>query len=121
MSARLEQIDGGNWKDFLQAPVAVLMLGKSDCEACRGWTEELEQFLAGDTEWKHVRFGKMVLDKGGLFEFKRATPWLATLDTLPFNQIYVGGREWKNFAGGGVERLVSRLRGLPGSGSSDRD
>jgi hypothetical protein len=82
MSTRLEQIDGGNWKDFLQAPVAVLMLGKSDCQACQGWTEELQQFLADDTEWKHVRFGKMLLDKGGLFEFKRATPWLAGLDTL---------------------------------------
>ena len=112
MTKRLEQIDGGNWRDFLQAPVAVLMLGKSDCAACKAWTEELEQFLEADTEWKDVRFGKMILDKGGLFEFKRATPWLAGLDTLPFNQIYVGGREWKSFAGSGVERLVSRLRSL---------
>jgi hypothetical protein len=112
MTPRLEQIDGGNWKDFLQAPVAVLMLGKSDCAACQGWTEELEQFLAGDTEWTDVRFGKMILDKGGLFEFKKASPWLAELDTLPFNQIYVGGKQWKSFAGGGVERLVSRLRSL---------
>ena len=112
MTTRLEQIDGGNWKEFLQAPVAVLMLGKSDCGACQGWTAELEQFLAGDTEWKNVRFGKMILDKGGLFEFKRASPWLAGLDTLPFNQIYVDGKEWKSFAGSGVERLVSRLRQL---------
>jgi hypothetical protein len=112
MSDRLEQIDGGNWRDFLQAPVAVLLLGKSDCEACKGWTAELEQFLAGDREWRDVRFGKMLLDKGGLFEFKRASPWLAHVDQLPFNQIYVRGAEWKSFAGGGVDRLVSRLRGL---------
>ena len=112
MSTRLEQIDGGNWKDFLQAPVAVLMLGKSDCAACQGWTEELEQFLAGDAEWTDVRFGKMILDKGGLFEFKKASPWLAELDTLPFTLIYRGGERWKSFAGGGVERLVSRLQSL---------
>ena len=116
--SRLEHIDGRNWEDLLRAPVAVLMLGKSDCHACQGWTEELNQFLAEDTEWKHVRFGKMLLDKGGLFEFKRATPWLASLDTLPFNQIYVGGKEWKSFAGSGVERLVSRLRSLPQSDSA---
>jgi len=112
MTKRLEQIDGGNWRDFLQAPVAVLMLGKSDCAACQAWTEELEQFLVNDTEWSDVRFGKMLLDKGGLFEFKKVSPWLAELDTLPFNQIYRGGERWKAFAGSGAERLVSRLRGL---------
>jgi len=113
MSGRLEQIDGGNWRDFLQAPVAVLMLGKSDCANCQAWTEELEQFLAGDAEWSGVRFGKMILDKGGLFEFKKASPWLAQVDQLPFNQIYVDGAQWKAFAGSGVDRLVSRLRSLP--------
>ena len=110
---RLESVDGASWEAFLASPWSVLMLGKSDCGACQGWTAELEQFLAGDTEWKKVRFGKMILDKGGLFEFKRASPWLAGLDTLPFNQIYVDGKEWKSFAGSGVERLVSRLQSLP--------
>ena len=112
MSTRLEQIDGGNWKDFLQAPVAVLMLGKSDCAACAAWTEELTAFLAGDTEFPTVRFGKMLLDKGGLVSFKRAHPWIAELDVLPFNQMFVAGERSKSFAGGGVDRLVNRLRQL---------
>lgn len=112
MSGRLEQIDGGNWREFLQAPVAVLMLGKSDCEACAAWSAELEQFLASDTEWTDVRFGKMLLDKGGLYEFKKANPWLAEVDQLPFNLIYVGGERRKSFAGAGVERLLTRLRAL---------
>ena len=109
----LEKVDGGNWRDFIAAPVAVLMLGKKDCEACKAFTTELETFLAQDTDWEHVRVGKMILDEGGLFEFKRASLWLADVDELPFVQIYVGGKRWKNFAGGGIDRLVSRLQSLP--------
>jgi len=107
---RLEQIDGRTWEDLLRAPVAVLMLGKSDCAACAAWTDELTRFLAIDREWTHVRFGKMLLDKGGLIGFKRAHPWIAELDVLPFNQIFVAGKRGKSFAGGGVDRLVNRLR-----------
>ena len=107
---RLEQIDGRNWEDFLRAPVAVLVLGKSDCPACAAWTDELTGFLETDREWTHVRFGKMLLDKGGLIGFKRAHPWIAELDVLPFNQIFVAGERGKSFAGGGIERLVNRLR-----------
>ena len=32
--SRLELLDGKTIADFLAAPAAVLMLGKSDCEAC---------------------------------------------------------------------------------------
>ena len=111
--SRLEQLDGQTWEEFLRAPVAVLMLGKSDCEACAAWTAELEDFLAADTEWPHVRVGKILLDKGGLVGFKRAHPWIAELDVLPFTQIFVNGERWKSFAGGGRERLLARLRQLP--------
>ena len=108
---RLEQIEGGGWREFLSAPVAVLVLGKSDCAACQTWGEELDRFLAGGHEWSHVRFGKMLLDQPGLSEFKRANPWLAEeVDTLPYTQIYVGGARWKAFTGGGIDRLVDRLR-----------
>ena len=107
---RLEEIDGRNWEDLLSAPVAVLMLGKSDCEACAAWTAELEQFLAGDNDWTHVRFGKMLLDRGGLVTFKRAHVWIAELDVLPFNQIFVNGERHKSFAGSGIDRLLNRLR-----------
>jgi hypothetical protein len=110
--SRLESVDNGNWREFITAPRSVLMLGKNDCQACASWTEELESFLATDEEWKDVRFGKILLDKPGLIDFKRANPWIAELDVLPFNQIYKGGERAKSFAGGGVERLVNRLRNL---------
>jgi len=109
MSERLETIDGQSWEAFVAAPVAVLMLGKSDCAACSAWTAELSEWLKGDESFGQVRFGKLLLDTPGLISFKRANPWIADVDTLPFNLIYVGGERIKQFAGGGVERLVSRL------------
>jgi hypothetical protein len=109
------KIDGDTWRDFLAAPVAVLVLGKTTCDKCLAYGQDLESFLAQDDQWTHVRFGKMMLDEGGLGEFKRASPWLADeVDTLPFTQIYVGGVRWKDFAGGDVSRLVRRLETLPG-------
>lgn len=111
--SRLEKLDGRSVLDFVAAPAAVLMLGKSDCEACATWTAELEAFLATDERWRHVRFGKLLLDKPGMIAFKRANPWIAELDVLPVNVIYANGQESKRFAGGGIERLVTRLeRGI---------
>lgn len=110
--AQLETIDAGNWREFVDAPRAVMVIGKSDCEACAAWSDELSQFLASDTEWSGVRFGKLLVDRGGLVDFKRANPWLADVDVLPFNVIWQRGVQAKSFPGGGIDRLVSRLRGL---------
>jgi hypothetical protein len=106
---RLELIDGATWEGFLTAAWSVLMLGKSDCEHCAEYTEELQGFLAGDTVYTDVRFGKILLDRGGLVGFKRANPWLADLDVLPYTVIYRGGEKLAEFAGGGIGRLQSRL------------
>ena len=121
MSERLEKLDGSNWEAFVAAPAALLMLGKSDCEACAAWTAELETFLETDERWRHVRFGKLLLDKPGLISFKRANPWIAELHDLPTNVLYVNGQEVKRFAGGGVERLVTRLERGVGEGASAPD
>lgn len=109
MSARIEAVDGSTWESFVSSPAAVLVIGKSDCHACASWSEELEALLERDARWGHVRFGKLLLDKPGLVSFKRANPWLAEVDQLPFNVIYVNGQPVKRFAGGGAERLVFRL------------
>lgn len=110
--AELEVLGPDSWRDFVAAPVAVLVLGKSDCEACSRWAEELGEFLADDEEFSDVRFGKLLLDQRGLIDFKKENPWIAGLDVLPFNQIYVSGECSKSFAGGGIDRLVKRLRRL---------
>jgi len=109
---RLEAIDGTTWEGFIQNPWAVLVLGKTDCDHCAAYTEELHGFLATDAAPAEVRFGKIVLDRGGLASFKRANPWLADVDVLPYTLIYRDGLKVAEFAGGGIERLRSRLRRL---------
>ena len=116
MADRLEAVDGANWEAFLGAPWAVLMLGKSDCDHCNEFTEELHGYLGGDAAPADVRFGKMLLDRGGLATFKRANPWLAEVDVLPYTLIYRGGEKVAEFAGGGIGRLQSRLDRLRAEG-----
>jgi hypothetical protein len=106
---KLEVIDATNWKDFVDAPLSMLMLGKSDCAACNEWTEELTAFLESDEELGEVRFGKMLLDQRGLHEFKKASPWLKDVDVLPYNVFFQAGEPKKNFAGKGIERMKARL------------
>ena len=106
---RLEALDGTTWEGFLAAPWSVLMLGKSDCDHCAEYTQELHAFLATDRTYADVRFGKILLDRGGLVSFKRANPWIADIDVLPYTLIYRGGEKVAEFAGGGISRLESRL------------
>ena len=110
--ARLDVLTGEGWRQIAAAPIGVLLVGKSDCPACSAWSAELEAFLARDTEFADVRFGKVLLDKGGLVDFKRSNPWLSELDDLPYTQIYAGGERVKSFVGGGIDRLVERLRNV---------
>ena len=86
--------------DDLQIPSYTLM------------TRAGEAALDDAARWPGVRFGKIEVDRGGLIDFKRSNPWLAELDTLPFTRIYRNGELWKEFAGGGVDRLGSRLEQL---------
>ncbi len=107
--ARLETINGTNWREFLAAPRAVLILAKTTCAACAAWSEELTSFLEGDPRFADVRFGTMYLDRPGLIDFKRGNPWLAEVEDLPFNLLYVDGERRKSWPGGGIDRLVDRL------------
>ena len=115
--SRLETISRENWEDFLGSPAAVLMLSKSDCPACGGWTTQLIDFLETDTQWTTVRFGKLLLDQPGLGAFKKANPWLAGLTDLPLNLIYIDGEKVKEKENGGhasLRRFLSRLAGHDG-------
>ena len=109
---RLEAIDGTTWEAFLAAPWSVLMLGKSDCDHCNEYTQELHEFLATDQVYGDIRFGKILLDRGGLVSFKRANAWIAEIDVLPYTLIYRAGEKVAEFAGGGIGRLESRLARL---------
>ena len=106
--SRLTILDRDNWSETVNAPAAVVMLSKTDCPACSAWTAELETFLATDEPWTNVSFGKIYLDKPGLGAFKKAHPWIATLDALPHNVIFQDGEKVKDWAGGGLTRLIAR-------------
>jgi hypothetical protein len=107
------------WEEFLRSPLAVLVLAKTDCEHCAKWSSELTEFLAADESWPGVRFGKLYLDQPGLFAFKKAHPWIAEVDVLPFTAIFKAGERVKTFAGGGIDRLTARLSGILGASSTD--
>ncbi|MDE0857118.1 MAG: hypothetical protein OSA38_00930 [Candidatus Poseidoniaceae archaeon] len=105
----LEVLERGTWEACLSAPIAVLMLGKNNCAACATWTEDLTAYLEGDDAPENVKFGKLLLDTPGLGRFKIAQPWVAEVDVLPYNAIFVNGERVKEWAGGNIDRLVNRL------------
>ena len=110
--AIIEQLDEGSWESFLNAPIAVLVLSKNDCQACVDWTEELnEWFESGETSTE-LRFGKIMLDDPGMARFKIAQPWISRVDILPFNAIFVNGERVKEWAGGKLPRLQNQLERL---------
>ena len=87
--SRIEQLDKNNLDEFLTADAAVLILAKTTCERCSTWAAELDE--AGDDFHPGVRIGKLFLDMPGLVKFKKANPWLAEVDALPYNVIYRAG------------------------------
>ena len=101
----MEVLNNSTWKEFLSSPVSVLILSKSDCQLCDKWFSELETYEIPE----NVRLGKLLLDSPGLAQFKIENEWVSNIDILPFNAIYVDGIVKKQWAGGGMERLQTRL------------
>ena len=101
----MEILNQSNWKEFLSSPISVLILSKTDCESCDAWFSELESYEIPP----NIRLGKLLLDNSGLGRFKMENDWVANIDILPFNAIYVDGEVKKQWAGGGIERLQTRL------------
>lgn len=101
----MESLDQSNWEEFLSSPISVLILSKTDCQSCDAWFLELDNYALP----LNVRLGKLMLDSPGLGRFKLANDWVANIDILPFNAIYVDGKVKMQWAGGGIERLQTRL------------
>ena len=108
----LKTVDDGNWRQFVNAPAAVLTLSISTCPACAEWQEQLDGWIARDRRRIGIRFGKVVLDSTATAEFKRDNEWLDEVPGLPFSAVFVNGELEASFAGGGVSRLERRLEGL---------
>lgn len=101
----MEVLNNSTWKEFLSSPVSVLILSKTDCQLCDKWVSELESYELPDS----IRLGKMLLDSPGLGRFKMENNWVANIDILPFNAIFVEGKVKMQWAGGGIDRLQTRL------------
>ena len=112
--AELKRLGRDDWAELLDAPLSVLIVGKTTCEHCKSWAAELDEFLASDEEFADVAFGKIDLDTPGLVSFKRAHPWVSELSDLPHTSIWKGGEKQKEFFGGGMDRLANRLRRFQG-------
>ena len=123
----LEHIDDSNYEDFLSHPHALLFIGKETCDPCNRWTAELSAHLMeGNSPDTNVgltstpslaqldfRWGKVTLGTGKLTNFKRDHGiWLSQVRDLPHNTLWIDGMLTKEWTGGGVDRLTSRLQAL---------
>jgi hypothetical protein len=108
----LQILDKDTIAPFLEHPDRVLILGKSDCAACKAWAAELTAAMEDGSFSSSVPVGKLDLDQRGLGDFKKSSPWLADITDLPFNVIYVADEKQKSWAGAGVDRLKNRLERL---------
>lgn len=107
----LEQLNPATWEAFIEAPAALLVLGKKDCQPCKEWTKALTS--QSDDVWngRRVRAGTLLLDAPGFSQFKMTHPWVALVDVLPFNALYINGERVAEWAGGSIERLLKELNG----------
>lgn len=87
------------------------MLGKTTCVACNEWTNELDGW---ESTHPQLKIAKVLLDQPGLGRFKIAHPWVAEVDMLPWNILFVEGEIVKQWAGSGTNRLENRLSRLIG-------
>lgn len=85
------------------------MLGKTGCEPCKIWTETLAN--QGHEIAGGIRVGTLLLDAPGLGQFKIANPWVALVDVLPFNVLYINSERVSEWSGGSIERLQKELSG----------
>lgn len=110
---KLELIDDTNFEEFLGSPLSFLMIGRVDCEPCRVWTNELESSQQG---FPLVRGGKLLIGGNGkLTNFKRTHgAWLSHVREMPHNSLWIGGEMVKEWSGGGMDRLINRLKNIGG-------
>ena len=111
LMVEIERLTPHTWKNFLDAPAALLVLGKEDCEPCMTWIQTLtidqdQRFTALE-----VRIGYIALDASGFAQFKIAHPWVSLVDMLPFNALFINGERAAEWAGGSIERLIKELKG----------
>ena len=107
----IERLTPHTWKNFLDAPTVLLVLGKEDCEPCTAWTQTLTIDHNQSVAAHEIRIGYIPLDAPGFAQFKIDHPWDSLVDVLPFNALFINGERGAEWAGGSIERLMKELKG----------
>jgi len=84
----------------------VLILSSSNCAACEEWKLELSQWESPED----IRIAEINLDQPRFGSFKSTHPWVADIDILPFNAIFIDGEVVEQWSGGSFEHLDKRLQ-----------
>ena len=84
----------------------MLTLGNSGCAACKEWKLELSQWEAP----QDFRIAEIQLDQPRFGRFKSTYPWVADIDILPFNVIFIEGEVVEQWSGGSLPHLEERLQ-----------
>lgn len=88
----------------------LLILGRPTCDDCQA-------FYAALAGWKPTRPLEVLTlnlraPEGDAFRF--ANPWVAAIDFVPYNVLYVAGEPVDNWTGGDLGRLETALAALEG-------
>ena len=102
----IELLNPETWETYLYSGNTVLILSSSNCVACEEWKLELSQWASPED----IRIAEIKLDQPRFGRFKSTHPWVADIDILPFNAIFIDGEVVKRWAGGGISRLENRLQ-----------
>jgi hypothetical protein len=106
-----------NLRELLDAPRAVLVIGKSDCGHCISYESEIVALQAAG-RLDDVAIGKLLLDAPGSPRFKQENPWLGSLEALPHTLIFVDGEHVENFAASKGTYLVERIEAQASVGAA---
>lgn len=103
------RVTDDTFENLLAAERAVLVIGKSDCGYCYQYEKDIAE-LVDTPAYAGIVFGKLVLDERGSTQIKRANPWIADLEELPYTVLYRDGNPVSAFAASKASYLKEQLQ-----------
>ncbi len=104
----IREVNDQNLAEVTAAERGILIVTKSTCGACAIYQAQIEERLERG-EFDGLPIGKLVLDRGGAANFKRANPWLAGVAHLPYTVLYQRGQRVDEFAASKASYLIERV------------
>ena len=104
----IREVNDQNLAEVMAAERGILIVTKSTCGACAIYQAQIEERLERG-ELDGLPIGKLVLDRGGSANFKRANPWLAGVAHLPYTVLYQRGQRVDEFAASKASYLIERV------------